>query len=264
MRTSRTFRVLSLAVLASLVLVLGACGDDDDDAPDEGASSGVTKLTVCSDTPYPPFEFQDDDGKDVGYDIDILRAIAEGADVDFEVLDVPFEGILANLTAGTCNVVASALSITDERKAQADFSEPYFLSDQSLLVRAADAANYPDLASLAGQTIGVQATTTGATYAKAHTPPGATIKDYPDADALFAALSSKQIAAVLQDLPVNGFRATKGTDFALTETFATNEHYGFAVEKGDKDTLKILDDGLAAVRSDGQYDKLHAKYFGES
>ncbi len=132
MRTSRSASFVSSAVLVSLALVLGACGDDDDDAADDGASSGVTKLTVCSDTPYPPFEFQDDDGKDVGYDIDIIRAIAEGAEVDFEVLDVPFEGILANLTRRHLQRVV-ALGPVDHRRAQGAgrLLRAVLLSDQS-------------------------------------------------------------------------------------------------------------------------------------
>jgi polar amino acid transport system substrate-binding protein len=244
----------------SLALVLGACGDDGDD--DEGAA-GVTKLTACSDTPYPPFEFQDDDGKDVGYDIDILRAIAKDADVDFEVIDVPFEGILGNLAAGTCNVVASALSITPERKEQADFSDGYFLSDQSLLVRSEDAAAYTDLASLQGKTIGVQATTTGEAYANQHAQ-GATVKSYPDSDALFAALSSGEIAAILQDFPVNYDRAGKDDAFQLTATFDTNEPYGFAVKKGDAKTLEVINSGIAKLKADGTTDELFDKYFPES
>lgn len=262
MRTSRSVPLLSTAVLVSLALVLGACGDDDT-ADDEGTGSEVTKLTVCSDTPYPPFEFQDDDGEDVGYDIDILRAIAEDADIDFEVIDVPFDGILGNLAAGTCNVIASALTITDERKEQADFSEPYFLSDQSLLVRAADAATYTDLASLAGQTIGVQSTTTGEAYANDNAE-GATVKSYPDSDALFAALEAGEIAAILQDFPVNYDRAGQDDAFELTATFDTNEPYGFAVEQGDTETLELINAGIAELKDDGTINDLFNLYFPES
>jgi polar amino acid transport system substrate-binding protein len=261
----RSLRSVSSLALLPLLLTVVACSDD---------SSGLVKsgtLTVCSDTPYEPFEFTTKAGAPTGFDLDLLRAIAKKADLGLAVKDLPFDGILGTLAAGKCDVVASAVSITPARKKQIDFSAPYFDADQSLLVRSEDAAAYATLDGLAGQTIGVQQSTTGATYAKAHTPPGATIKDYPDADALFAALTSKQIAAVLQDLPVNGYRATKGKDFVVTDTFPTGEQYGFAVEqygfaveKGDKATLKIIDDGLAAVRKDGEYDKLFTKYFGES
>ena len=254
----RSFRTVSGLALVPLLLTVVACSDDSSGLVEDGT------LTVCSDTPYEPFEFAGDDGEQTGFDIELLRAIAKEADLDLEVKDLPFDGILGTLAAGKCDVIGSALSIDAERKKQVDFSDIYFDSGQSLLVRTEDKDTYATLASLAGQTIGVQGTTTGAAYAKEHAPEGATVKDYPDADALFAALSSKQIAAVLQDLPANAFRAAKGTDFALTETFPISEHYGFAVEKGDEDTLKILNDGLAAIREDGTYGDLYAKYFGES
>ena len=134
-----------LAVLVPVALVLAACGDDSDEGTDateapaddaiaapEGLVSEGT-LTVCSDTPYEPFEFKDDAGTDTGYDMDLLRAIADTADLEMAVIDLPFDGILGSLAAGDCDVVGSAVSITDERKEQVDFSEPYFDSYQSVV-----------------------------------------------------------------------------------------------------------------------------------
>jgi polar amino acid transport system substrate-binding protein len=272
MRTSRILPVL----LVPLVLTLGACGDDDDTTLEnsptsspEGPSDPPTNLvdsgslTVCSDTPYAPFEFQDDAGEDIGYDIDILREIAEDAELDLAVADLPFDGILGSLTAGECDVVASAVTITEERAEQVDFSAAYFDADQSLLVRAEDEATYATLASLTGQTIAVQDGTTGKQYAEEHTPDGATIKSYPDADALFAALISGEVAAVLQDFPVNAYRATQGTDFVVTERFATGEQYGFAVEKGNTEVLAFIDEGIAHLRDDGRFTEIFETYFGE-
>ena len=115
------------------------------------------------------------------------------------------------------------MTITDERKEQVDFSDPYFDADQSLLVRADDAGDLVTLDDLAGETIGVQSGTTGETYAKENTPDGATIKSFEDADGLFAALTSGDIDAILQDFPVNAYRARRTTQFVVTETFPTGE-----------------------------------------
>ena len=113
-------------------------------------------LTVCSDTPYEPFEFKDDAGTDTGYDMDLLRAIADTADLEMAVIDLPFDGILGSLAAGDCDVVGSAVSITDERKEQVDFSEPYFDSDQSLLIKAEDGGEITSLEDFDGRPLGVQ------------------------------------------------------------------------------------------------------------
>ncbi len=273
----RSLRSRLVLVLLPVALVLGACGDDDDagtDATDDAepnaevdAPAGLVDegaLTVCSDTPYEPFEFEGEDGEQTGYDIDLLRAIAEDAGLDLEVLDLPFDGILGSLAAGQCDVVASAVTITEERAQQVDFSEPYFDADQSLLVRAEDEGTYASLADLAGQRIGVQSGTTGAEYARANAPDGAEIVDFEDADGLFAAITSGDIAAVLQDLPVNAYRATQDDAFVVTETFPTGEQYGFAVAKGRTAILEFVDAGLARLRDSGELDEIYATYFGES
>ena len=266
--------------LAALVLVpallLAGCGSDDKtdtssgdttttaadgggvQAPSNLVSAGT--LTVCSDTPYEPFEFKDDSQKDTGYDMDILRAIGDEAGLELSVKDLPFEGILGSLAAGDCDVVGSALTITDERKQQIDFSAPYFDADQSLLVKADKAGELKDLASLKGKTIGVQSSTTGETYAKEHAT-GATIKAFEDSDGLFTAIESGDIAAILQDLPVNAYRATKDDSVKVVETYKTGEQYGFAVEKGNAEMLKFVDDGLKALKDGGTFDTIYKKYF---
>ena len=94
------------------------------------------KLTVCSDVPYPPFEFQDDAGKWTGFDIDVISAVASRYGLAVEVTKQPFDSILVAVGAGTCDVVASAVTITDERKKVVNFTEPYFSSDQGILVKA--------------------------------------------------------------------------------------------------------------------------------
>ncbi len=276
MRT-RSISVLSTATVVALALVLGACGDDD--ASDAGDGSTTTEapavsppeglvdegtLTACSDTPYEPFEYEGDDGRQTGYDIDLMRAIADDAGLELEVLDLPFEGILGSLAAGQCDVITSALSIKPERAEQVDFSDPYFDSGQSLLVQADEAEEYPTLESLAGERIGVQATTTGETYANAHKPEGATIVSFEDSDGMFAALASGDVAALLQDLPVNGYRAAKDDSLVLTERFPTEEQYGFAVEKGDVAMLDFVNDGLGRLRADGRFQEIYDVYFGGS
>lgn len=269
MATPRLRRRTALASLVLLPgLLLAACGDDDDE-PTASASGADDlelvaegTLTVCSDTPYEPFEFQKD-GEHTGYDMDLLRAVAEGADLDFEVKDLPFDGILASLAAGDCDVVASAVTITDERAEQVDFSDPYFDADQSLLVKADQADELSDLAALAGKTIGVQAGTTGETYANENAE-GAEIESFEDSDGLFGAIESGDIDAILQDLPVNAYRTTQDDSLEVVETYPTGEQYGFAVEKGNASVLALVNDGLQALRDDGTFDEIYSEYFGDA
>jgi polar amino acid transport system substrate-binding protein len=283
MRASRLLRLLALFALVGLLAA--GCGSDDDDDASSDTTSGDTEettgdtagsdeeialvsdgtLTVCSDIPYAPFEFEDEEnpGEYTGFDIELLEGIAASQDLELEVRVSPFDTIIASLEAGDCDIIGSAMTITDERAEQVDFSDPYFDADQSLLIRVEDEDTYASLDDLTDQTIGVQAGTTGEEYANENTPEGATIQSFETGDALFPALISGQIAAALQDFPVNAYRATQGDEFVVTETFPTGEQYGFAISKDNPGLLAAVNEALSAMREDGTYDEIYATWFGD-
>lgn len=276
----RARRLASIAVLV-LVAAIGACSKKEESAPAPGAAAtggdalalardarliAAGKLTVCSDIPYAPFEFNDRAAGDqlTGFDVELVKALATQLALSADFKTTPFDAIIPSLAAGNCDMIASATTITEERKQKVAFTQPYFDADQSLLVRTADKDRYKQLADLAGKTIGVQSGTTGETYAKAHTPAGATVKDFPGADDLFNALTSGDIDAVLQDFPVNQYRALKAPEqFAVTETFKTGEQYGFAAAKDNPNLVAALDAALAHARQSGEYEKIYRAWFGE-
>lgn len=254
-------RTALLVPLAAAGLLLTACGGDD------GGELGLVdagSLTVCSDVPYEPFEFEDADAPSgySGFDIDVMQAIAEQMDLELAVKDLSFDAIQsgAALGAGECDVAASAMTITEEREANVNFAEPYFDADQSLLVKADGGVE--SLESIDGESIGVQADTTGQAYAEENAPDGVEVIEYPDAAALFAALEAGDIVAVLQDLPVNVDRANQDDSLAIVETFPTGEQYGFATaEDSEPALLEAINEALASVREDGTYDEIYAEYF---
>ena len=286
-------RIQRLAIpVVALSLFLVACGSDSDTASDETtvdtsaevitddtmvddsasakidiAALGLIKegaITVCTDAPYEPFEYQDEVTKEwTGFDMDLMKVIATNiGGLSLEVTVQPFDGIWLAPKAKTCDLVASAMTINEERSANALFSDPYFDADQSLLVRAEDKATLVDLASLAGKTIAVQTGTTGETYAKENAK-DSTLKSFDEPAAMFLALEGKQVDAILQDLPVNGARQVKEpTKFALTATFTTGEQYGFALAQDNTTLAEAVNSGLAAAKDSGEYDTIFAKYFG--
>jgi ABC-type amino acid transport substrate-binding protein len=106
--------------------------------PDASDVEGSRTLKVCSDIPYPPMEMEGEGPRGLaytGFDIDLLDAMAAEMDANLEILAVGFDGILGNLAAGTCDVVASSVTITEDRLEEVDFTEPYFDAEQSLLVK---------------------------------------------------------------------------------------------------------------------------------
>ncbi|MFM8794567.1 MAG: transporter substrate-binding domain-containing protein [Acidimicrobiales bacterium] len=264
------------AVVATVGLALAACGGGSSSGGGDSETAETTpidqveltfqpisagKLTVCSDAPYEPFEYQDESGNWTGFDMDLMTAIAKRYGLTLEVTKQPFDGIWLAPAAGTCDIVASSITITEERAQNAAFSDPYFDADQSLLVRSEDAATYVDIASLAGKTIAVQTGTTGEAYARENAG-DAKVQSFDDAAAMFAALEGKQVDAVLQDLPINAFRAVKQGTTQVTATFPTEEKYGFAMAKDNVDLLDAVNESLNEFRAGGVYDEIYQKYFG--
>jgi len=275
-----------LAWSAALILALaaGACSKKEEPAPSSSAPGAAGqsgelgallkqarlivpgKLSVCSDIPYAPFEFNDKGGSGqlTGFDVELVRAMAQQLGVSADFKTTPFDAIIPSLAAGNCDLVASATTITEERRQKVAFTQAYFDADQSLLIRGGDKGRYKTLADLKGKTIGVQSGTTGESYAKTHKPQGAKVKDFPGADDLFNALTSGDIDAVLQDFPVNQYRALQAAEqFAVTETFKTGEQYGFAVAKDNGELVAALDAALANVRASGGYDRIYKAWFGD-
>jgi polar amino acid transport system substrate-binding protein len=265
---SRTARFL--AALAVGGLLLSACGGSDDDSNAGGSDDGLGlvdsgKLTVCSDIPYAPFEYED--GGDLkGIDVDLMKGVAAKLDLEAEFRDTDFDGIFASLAAGNCDVIASSVSITDERKKSNNFTKGYFEIQQSLLVRKGDEGTYKDFASLKGKTVGVQSETTGAAFATEEGGKvGVQIKEFTGADDLFTALKAKQIDGIVQDFPINSYNAETTGETVVSAKFDTNEveEYGFVVPKKNTKLLTAIDGALDEMRTSGDYDKILKQYLGD-
>ena len=277
MRPLTTTRTTAMAV--ALALALAGCGGDDgaesadSDTTSEqstgdtadGSADSVTlptisegQLTVCTDSPYAPFEFEDEDAPSgySGFDIDLVQAMADQLDVELVVTVTSFDAIQSGtaLAAGNCDLAASAMTITEEREQNVDFLDPYFDADQSLLVPVDGPQSLSELGS-----IGVQADTTGQAYAEENFD--GDITEFDGAAALFAALEAGNVEGLLQDLPVNAERAKQDDSVTIVETFTTGEQYGFAVSEGATDLSGPLNEALQTARDDGTYDELYSQYF---
>jgi polar amino acid transport system substrate-binding protein len=271
MRVNKT--LAAVASVAALALALAGCaGSSAPSAPASAATPAVDyklvsagTLTVCSDIPYAPFEVEDAETASgySGFDIDIISSVAEKLGLQLKVKVIGFDALKSGtaLAAGQCDVAASAMTITDERKKNIDFSDAYYDSLQSLLVKKD--SGIQDLAGLAGKKIGVQTGTTGKDYATANAPADAKLVDFDNDGLLWSAIQAGQIDAILQDLPVNQVHEKADAKYVIVAKYQTDEKYGFAFAKGKNPALlEVVNKQLAALHADGGYDKIYAKYFG--
>jgi polar amino acid transport system substrate-binding protein len=257
----------SLAVTAALLagVFLSGCGSDSKEIDTSKIDTIVDKtLTVCSDIPYAPFELGEN-GAYSGIDVDIVNAI--GADFGYAVTFKPtaFDDIFATMNNKGCDMVASAVSINDERKKTMLFSDGYFEINQSLLIRAEDAATHSSLDALKGRKIGVQSGTTGEQFAKTHSDP-AMVVSIDGADDLETALKTKAVDGVIMDFPVNSYMAQQDISMQVVQTFTDvdREEYGFALPSTAKDLQSAVNASLKTIREDGRYDAILSKYLGSA
>jgi ABC-type amino acid transport substrate-binding protein len=253
-----------LAAMAAGALALSACGGSSEEGAGEAGGLNLVSegsLTVCSDIPYPPFEFEEN-GEYTGFDMDLMKEIASGMDLELAVQDVEFNGLQSGavLAARQCDIGASAVTITEERQANLAFSDPYYDSLQSLLVpTGSDVASIDDLA---GKKVGVQQGTTGETYATENAPEAELVQFPSDAE-MYAAIQAGNVDALLQDLPVNLGHTEEG-EFTIAEEFKTDEQYGFIMAKeGSDELVAAVNEQLTTLRDSGKYQEIYDSYFAE-
>lgn len=255
-------RSKALAVFAVLALVLTACGDDDTVEVDPSDLELVTAgtLTVCTDTPYAPMEFIDEQGNYTGFDMELMRAVADDLGLEFTVTEPGWDAITGGLAfeAGECDVAAASITITAERAEAIDFSEPYFLVGQSLLVT--EASGISSLAEAGGREIAVQTGTTGHFYLSDEGPDDVEIVEFEDADGPWLALEAGSVDGFMTDQVATQDFVDSNPGFMVVETFDTDEEYGWAT-KDTPNLLAALNATLAKFQDDGTYDQIYSDWF---
>ncbi|HSC21127.1 MAG TPA: basic amino acid ABC transporter substrate-binding protein [Solirubrobacterales bacterium] len=254
------FAVLLLALASIAVAGCGGGGDSTSSGGGGGETSesgGGEPLSVGSDIPYPPFE-QGKPGNYTGFDIELIEAIGEKIGRKPEVQDTSFETIFRDVQQGKFDAAISAATITEEREKAVDFSNPYYLSEQALLV--AEGSPFKELKELEGKTVGVQQGTTGQELAKEEIG-GAEIRPYPEGPDAVNALKSGTVEGVVIDAPVAQNAVEKSGGVEIAEKIPTEEEYGIAVAQGETELLEEINQGLKEVQEDGTYKKIYEKWF---
>jgi polar amino acid transport system substrate-binding protein len=282
MNNSRRWLKL-LALLSVLLLTFAACGEEEStDAGSDFTLVSDGTLTVGSDIPYPPFEFNaDDDGSLTGFDVELVREIAtrvglENTDDDW--LSVDFGTFTAQLKSGTkFDIMVAAVTgyapegspaseVVADRTAVIDFSVPYYDSLQSLTVNTSNRDDLieglddiPD-----GSRVAVQSATTGAFYAEANiASEGIELVEFNKAPGMYQALLSGQVDAVFNDLPVSLEAIADTPELQVVEQVETGEQYGIAVAKDNAALKDAIDGALKEMFEDGTYAEIFNTYFPE-
>lgn len=268
--TTRHFLQTAGTLLAGLVLV--ACGKQEPPAPAATAPAPAASApapaarayVVGTDAAYAPFESQNEKGEIVGFDIDVVKAVAQKAGIEVKFVNTPWEGIFNSLNQGDRDLLVSAITITPERKQTMDFSTPYFDAQQLIAVKKD--SKIADFSHLKKLKVGVQNGTTGdEVVTKLQGKASPNIKRFESTPLALKELEAGGVDAVVADNGVVVHYVTNNPDAkfkTISDASFAAEQYGLAVKKGNTDLLEKLNKGLADIKTDGTYNKIYAQYFG--
>ncbi len=211
-------------------------------------------LVMGTHAEFPPFAMREDgdEGRIVGFDVDLAQAIADKAGRPLQIVDLPFDELIPALETGRVHMVLAAMTITAERAERVDFSDPYYKATPVVMIRAGE-PEPPQAEDMAGQKIGAQAGTTNERLAQEITGKN-NVRAKPSAKAAIADLLNSQVNYVLVDeQPATAFQRIFPEARIVRLPFP-DEFYGVAVRKGDADLLKRINQTLKDVAADRRYD----------
>lgn len=252
------------AAVAVAALVLVGCSSAEEAATEGTNEYGLVEggtLTVATEGTYRPFTFHEDGSGDlVGYDVEVLEAVAAKLDLDVEFKETQWDAIFAGLDAGRFDLIANQVSVNPEREEKYLFSTPYSYSP-GVIVVAEDNADITSFADLAGKTTAQSLTSNWRELAESS---GATVQGVEGWVESAALVTQGRVDATINDkLTFLDYETTEG-DSGLKIAAETDEagKSAFAFNQDKEALVEAFDGALAELAADGTLAELGEKYFG--
>lgn len=255
MKTKKTIIILLVLVLTAAAFI--SC-----------SKSGTTlasvqkkgKLSIATSPDFPPFESLSDSSTVEGIEIDILNIIADKLSVELEINQMDFDSVLPGVQAGKFDVGVSGISITEKRKKNVLFTDPYCLAAQAIVVT--ESSSIKSKADLEGKKVSVQTGTTAETYTMEN---GYAVSSFAaNSDAEAALTSGKVDAWVIDDLTaaemVKAYNENAAEKLVILDDAMTTEPYAFAFALGSDDLVNEVNSILKTLLADGTIASIFAKY----
>ena len=242
-------KTLAIAILIALAVALPCFAQGGKEA----AGTAEKVYTVAASCDYPPLEYIDDNGNIVGYEMELIQAIADEMDMKINIVNVSFDGIIAGIQGKQYDIGASGLTITEDRKAILQFS----LS----IVTKTDTEGILTEADLVGKKVGVQL---GTTCQFACEDAGIEVKTYDEAPSAVLDLANGNLDAVVLDSVVANDFVLSNDSYSqvlkVSGSFQNADDMGLAVIKGNTALLEKLNEGISKLQQSGKMAQLKAKY----
>jgi len=271
-------RCLSFVLLAifafSLVAGCGGAAKTDDKATTPAAGSSAPaasktptidkikkegKLVIGTSPDYPPFESLDKNNNVIGFDIDMMQAVADKLGVKLEIVQMGFDGLIAGLNAKKFDIMAAGVSVTDERKQSVDFSKPYIVGKDAVVVNTSVTKPITKLEDLKGMKVAVQIGTVQADALKQ--VQGVDVKEYNLFTECAQAVAAKQADALfLAEAVANAFIKADPKNLKLAASLSAKDT-AYALRKDTPDLTEVVNQTIDELQKSGKFDELLAKWF---
>lgn len=224
------------------------------------ASAQNRELIVATDTAFVPFEFKQGNTY-TGFDVELWAAIAKELNLKYRLQPMDFNGIIPGLQTKNIDVALAGITIRDDRKKVVDFSDPYYESGLAILVNTK--SDVKQAKDLAGKTVAVKTGTATVDFMRDQVP-DAKLKLFPNIDNAYLELATGRVDAAVHDTPnVQYYANTAGKGrVKVAGSVKSGDFYGIAFPKGSE-LVPQVNKALATLRSNGQYDALYTKWFGQ-
>lgn len=255
--------------------VLAGCGNSNATSADSSSDAksdekkGMTliedgKLTVVAELGFAPFEYMDEKtGEPVGFDVDVINAVAEKMGLTASYLpNQKFDTLVPIIKqGGKADVSIAAITITDERMESVDFSEPYLDSNQAIVVAKGSSETEETLNDASKQVV-CQGGTTGDEWIGENLPDAVRVP-VDDVTAALTGVQTGLYQAMVVDLPVASYMLAQSfSDLEIVKEIPTGEQYGIAVSKDNPELTQAVNKALEDMKSDGTMKEIETKWFG--
>jgi polar amino acid transport system substrate-binding protein len=246
MQTRRGAMTASLAILLVIATPLAAA---------------AAEFKVGANIGNVPWEFQDASGSDVGFEIDLVNEIGKRLGLTVSIVNIPFAGLFAAVESGQIDAAVSSITITRKRLESVAFAQPYYDSDQSLVVTAGGGVK--GLKDLAGKTVGVDTGSTGDIWATRHSAEFkiAAIQRYEGLSPAMLDLAAGRIDGYISDIPALQYYIKDKPAYRVVERIPTGEQYSIMFARNAALADKV-DAVITQLKKENYIAGLHEKWFG--
>lgn len=262
------FRMIAMgaALIAAVLLtagLAGCSGGSDDGAASDGNSTDKT-LTVAMELAYPPFETRDEAGDAYGISPAFMQKFADAYGYDLVIENTAFDGLIPALQTDKADAVMSSITITDEREAEVDFTDPYAVAQLAILANAQSGIDSIDDLNQPDKTVAVKTGSTGDVYATKNLTNAQIVRLADESACVTEVVQGRADGFLYDQLTIyRNNQANPDTTEAVFIPFQDPEYWGIAVADGNDELRAQLNEFIAQCKQDGTFEELTQEYLAD-